>query len=96
MKKKIKQHFFFALSHLTFRPWTNLVQQPGRGSFPDSENLCPQLPIAVVNVAVRLNVQRGADQREQRGIEIDRGVVVQRHVHGDQALQGEEEISKIR
>ena len=36
------------------------------------------------------DLQRGPHQREEGGVEGDRPVGVQRHVHGDQPLRGEE------
>ena len=49
-------------------------------------HLMPQLFICFVYISLCEDVQRGSHQREQCGIEVDRTVGVEGHVHSNQAL----------
>ena len=43
--------------------------------------------IGLVNIALREDVEGGADQSKEGGVEVDGAVRIQRHVHGDKTLE---------
>ena len=65
----------------------HLVQEFGAGAFPDLLDDRAQLLVGLVDVALRLDLQRGSNQGKQRGVEHHRAVAVQGHVHAHQALK---------
>ena len=51
--------------------------------------MLPQLLVTLVNVPVRHDVKRGANEGKQSGVEIDSSVRVQSHVHRDKSFAGD-------
>lgn len=72
-----------------------MVEQLGVGALPDLLDDGAQLLVGLVDVALRLDAQRGPHQREQRRVEHDRAVAVQGHVHRHQPLQHNDCMSRI-
>ena len=64
----------------------HLVQEFGAGALPDLLDDSTQLLVGLVNVALRLDFEGGAHQREEGGIEHHCAVTVQGHVHAHQTL----------
>ena len=52
----------------------------------DVDQLVPQLLVALINVPVSHDVEAGADQRKQGGVEVDGAIGIQSHVHGNKSL----------
>ena len=53
---------------------------------PDVLHRLPQVLVRLVQPALHLDVERGADESEQGRLELDGAVVVQRHVHRDESF----------
>ena len=51
------------------------------------EDLMTKFLVGLVNIALREDVEGGADQSKEGGVEVDRAVRIQRHVHGDKTLE---------
>lgn len=66
--------------------WNNLVQELRISSLPDLLNHRPELGIRVVDITLRLDSQRRPHDGEQRRVEQDGAVAVQRHVHRHESL----------
>ena len=43
--------------------------------------------VGLVNVPLREDVEGGADKSKESGVEVDRAVRIQGHVHGDETLE---------
>ena len=43
--------------------------------------------VGLINVPLREDVEGGADKSKESGVEVDRAVRVQGHVHGDKTLE---------
>ena len=65
----------------------HLVKKFGVSPFPDLLDDSSQFLIGLVDVALHLDPKWRPHQRKQCGIEHDRTVAVQGHVHGHQALK---------
>ena len=50
------------------------------------QDLMSELLISLVDVPLCEDVERGSHQSKQRGVEVDRPVSTEWHVHGDQTL----------
>ena len=73
---------------LTSRSGAAGVQHLHVDSFEYFHQLFPQLLIALINIAVSHDVERGPHQSKQSRIEVDRSISVEPHVHGDKSLAG--------
>ena len=73
---------------LTVWTWTTRVEHLDILSFEYLLDLLPQLLIALVNVSIRHDVERGPHQGEQGCIEVDSSIRVESHVHAHQPLAG--------
>ena len=51
------------------------------------EDLMTQFFVGLVNVPLGEDVEGGADESKEGGVEVDRAVRIQGHVHGDKALE---------
>ena len=51
------------------------------------EDLMTKFFVGLVNIALREDVEGGADESKEGGIEVDGAVRVQGHVHGDKTLE---------
>lgn len=65
----------------------DLIQELRTGPLPDLLDHRPELGVRVVNVALCLDLQRRPHDGEQRRVEQDGAVAVQRHVHRDESLK---------
>ena len=74
---------------LTAGAGTDLVEELLLGPLPDLEDLRAQPLVGLVNVALGLDGERGAHEGEERRVEVDGAVRIERHVHRDEALQSE-------
>ena len=73
---------------LTSWTWTAGVQHFHVDSFEYFHQLLPQLLVALINVSIGHDVERGSHQSKQSGVEVDGAVSVEPHVHGDESLAG--------
>ena len=51
------------------------------------EDLMTQFFVGLVNVPLGEDVEGGADESKEGGVEVDRAVRIQGHVHGDKTLE---------
>ena len=51
------------------------------------EDLMTKFFVGLVNIALREDVEGGADQSKEGRVEVDGAVCVQGHVHGDKPLE---------
>ena len=51
------------------------------------EYLMTKFFVGLVNVPLREDVEGGADKSKESGVEVDRAVRIQGHVHGDKTLK---------
>ena len=51
------------------------------------EYLMTKFFVGLVNVPLREDVEGGADKSKESGVEVDRAVRIQGHVHGDETLE---------
>ena len=51
------------------------------------EDLMTQFFVGLVNVPLGEDVEGGADESKEGGVEVDRAVCIQGHVHGDETLE---------
>ena len=72
---------------LTAGAGTDLVEELLLGPLPDLEDLRAQPLVGLVNVALGLDGEGGAHEGEERRVEVDGAVRIERHVHRDEALQ---------
>ena len=65
-----------------------MIQKLNISSLPDLKDLMSQLLVRLVNVALRLNGERGTNEGEESGVEVHRSVRIKGHVHRNQTLKG--------
>lgn len=84
-----RNEFLLENSFLTSGRWNDLIQQLRTGPLPDLLDHRPEFGVRVVDIALRLDSQRCPHDGEQRRVEQNGAVAVQRHVHRDESLNFE-------